>query len=184
MKRWGRAFVIVGSVVVLAHPAGAEIGWALRIPPRTDQPGWGRRGRGARAHRLLPDLRAGTGGGRRCCPRYRFLGGPQRAHRRRTRNACGHGSVVIGTEWDGTGFAGGSQSYTASTTCSSTTTWQVPNVGPEWNDRFSSGKGLGGCDTNRKFQHENFGGNVRVCTPNCADYGALGNQVTSLRWRI
>jgi hypothetical protein len=93
-------------------------------------------------------------------------------------------SVVIGTEWDGNNFTGQSNSYTAATTCSSSTTWQVANVGATWNDRFQSGKGFGGCDTNRKFQHENFGGTVRLCTPNCGDYGALSNQVTSLRWRI
>ncbi len=93
-------------------------------------------------------------------------------------------SVVIGTEWDGNGFTGETRSYTAATTCSAGTTWQVANVGAEWNDRFQSGKGFGGCNTNRKFQHENFGGTVRVCTPNCSDYGALSNQVTSLRWRV
>jgi hypothetical protein len=93
-------------------------------------------------------------------------------------------SVVIGTEWDGSSFTGESRSYTAATTCSAGTTWQVANVGAEFNDRFQSGKGFGGCDTNRKFQHENFGGTVRLCTPNCTDYGALSNQVTSLRWRV
>jgi hypothetical protein len=93
-------------------------------------------------------------------------------------------SVVIGTEWTLGNFGGGSESYSAPTTCSSSTTWQVANVGAAWNDQFSSGKGFGGCDTNRKFQHENFGGNVRVCTPNCTDYGTLSNQVTSLRWRV
>jgi hypothetical protein len=93
-------------------------------------------------------------------------------------------SVLIGTEYDGSGFTGGSNSYFASTTCTSTTTWQVANVGAAWNDRFQSGKGFGGCDTNRKFEHENFGGAVRTCTPNCTDYGTLSNQVTSLRWRV
>lgn len=93
-------------------------------------------------------------------------------------------SVLIGTEYDGSGFTGGSTSYFAATTCTAVTTWQVANVGPEWNDRFQSGKGFGGCDTNKKYQHENFGGTVRTCTPNCSDYGALNNQVTSLRWRV
>jgi hypothetical protein len=92
--------------------------------------------------------------------------------------------VLIGTEYDGAGFTNGSTSYFAATTCTAVTTWQVANVGPEWNDRFQSGKGFGGCDTNRKYQHENFAGTVRTCTPNCSDYGALSNQVTSLRWRV
>lgn len=93
-------------------------------------------------------------------------------------------SVLIGTEYDGSNFTGGSNSYFAPTTCTSSTTWQVANVGATWNDRFQSGKGFGGCDTNRKFEHQNYGGAVRLCTPNCSDYGALANEVTSLRWRV
>ena len=92
-------------------------------------------------------------------------------------------SVLIGTEYDQYNFGGTSQSYFASSTCSSGVIWSVPNVGPTWNDTFQSGKGFGGCDTNKKFEHENFAGAVRTCSPNCADYGALANEVTSLRWR-
>jgi hypothetical protein len=92
-------------------------------------------------------------------------------------------SVLIGTEYDGFGFGGDSRSYFASATCSSGVVWSVANVGATWNDRFQSGKGFGGCDTNKKFQHEDFTGDVKTCTPNCSDYGALANEVTSLRWR-
>jgi hypothetical protein len=93
------------------------------------------------------------------------------------------GSVLIGTEYDGSSYLGNSNSYFASTTCSGTVSWSVSYVGSTWNDRFQSGKGFGGCDTNRKFEHANFDGNVRTCTPNCGDYGALANEVSSLRWR-
>ncbi len=92
-------------------------------------------------------------------------------------------SVLIGTEYNLLNFGGDSQSYFASSTCSAGVVWSVANVGPTWNDKFQSGKGFGGCDTNKKFEHENFAGTVRTCTPNCADYGALENEVTSLRWR-
>lgn len=92
-------------------------------------------------------------------------------------------SVLIGTEFDAYGFGGGSESYFAPSTCSSSVSWSVSNVGAEWNDRFQSGKGFGGCDTNRKFEHADFSGDVRICTPNCMDYSALANEVTSLRWR-
>jgi hypothetical protein len=92
--------------------------------------------------------------------------------------------VLIGTEYNLTGFAGTSHNYFAPTTCSSVTTWQVAYVGDSLNDLFSSGKGFGGCDTNRKFEHSNFGGAVKTCTPNCSDYGALSNEVSSLRWRV
>ena len=91
--------------------------------------------------------------------------------------------VLIGTEYDGSGYVGASTSYFVPSTCSSTVTWQVSYVGDAWNDRFQSGKGFGGCDVNRKFQHSNFGGDVRTCTPNCTQYEVLGNEVSSLRWR-
>ena len=92
--------------------------------------------------------------------------------------------ILIGTEYLGTSFGGNSHDYFATTTCTALTTWQVAYVGDALNDVFSSGKGFGGCDTNRKFEHSNFGGAVRTCTPNCSDYGTLSNEVSSLRWRV
>jgi hypothetical protein len=97
--------------------------------------------------------------------------------------SAGASDVLIGTEWEELGFSQSSNSYFASATCSAQNTWQVSNVGATWNDRFESGKAFGGCDTNKKFEHADFGGAVRTCTPNCADYAALANEVSSLRWR-
>jgi hypothetical protein len=91
--------------------------------------------------------------------------------------------VLIGTEFVGTNYTGTSKSYFAPETCSIGVVWDVGNVGATWDDRFSSGKGFGGCDTNKKFEDTNFGGSVLTCTPNCANYGALSNQVSSLRWK-
>jgi hypothetical protein len=96
----------------------------------------------------------------------------------------GRASVLIGTEYDLTSFAGGSYDFFASSTCTASTTWQVANVGALWNDRFESGTGFGGCHTNKKFRNTNFGGTVVTCTPTCSNYGALNNQVSSLRWRV
>jgi hypothetical protein len=90
--------------------------------------------------------------------------------------------TLIGTEWGSVGYGGGSVSYYAPDSCAGTT-YAVAYVGDTWNDQFASGKGFGGCDTNRKFQHSNFGGSVLTCTPNCNDYGALRNEVSSLKWR-
>jgi hypothetical protein len=91
--------------------------------------------------------------------------------------------VLIGTEWNLNSYAGTSTSYFATSTCSSTQSWELSYVGDTWNDRFSSGKGFGGCNTNKKFEASNFGGSVLTCTPNCADYGALSNEVSSLKWK-
>lgn len=92
------------------------------------------------------------------------------------------GDTLIGTEWDDTGYGGGSKDYFANAGCANNT-WEDPQVGSTWNDRFESGKGFANCDHNRKFQHANFGGDVRLCTPNCSTYGALRNEVSSLRWK-
>jgi hypothetical protein len=90
--------------------------------------------------------------------------------------------TLIGTEWTSTGFGGLSASYYAPDSCAGTV-YAVAYVGDAWNDDFESGKGFGGCDANKKFQHRDFGGSVLTCTPNCSDYGALRNQVSSLKWR-
>ena len=88
------------------------------------------------------------------------------------------GSVVIGTEWIETGYASTSKSYFASVTCSSLVSWEVGYVTDQWNDRFESGKGFGGCDRNRKFADSQFGGASILCTPNCSTYGSLNNLVS------
>lgn len=93
-------------------------------------------------------------------------------------------SVLIGTEWDNLNYAGASSSYYASSTCTASTTWEKSYVGDLLNDMFSSGKGFGGCDTNKKFAASNFSGASVTCTPNCSTYGTVGNLVSSLRWRI
>jgi hypothetical protein len=92
-------------------------------------------------------------------------------------------SVLIGTEYNGQLFGGASNSYWAATTCTASTTWEVANVGGAWNDMFESGKGFGGCRTNKKFRNTNFTGSVVTCTPTCSNYGSLVNQVSSLKWR-
>jgi hypothetical protein len=92
-------------------------------------------------------------------------------------------TVMIGTEFTGTSFGGNSKSYFGSETCSATVTWEVSYVTDAWNDDFESGKGFGSCDHNKKFMDSNFGGSVLTCTPNCSDYGALRNEVSSLRWK-
>jgi hypothetical protein len=92
-------------------------------------------------------------------------------------------SVLIGTEYTETNFTASSKSYFADSTCSTGVTWEVSYVTDTWNDDFESGKGFGGCDTNKKFVGSNFAGNVLTCTPNCANYGDLKDEVSSLRWR-
>jgi hypothetical protein len=90
--------------------------------------------------------------------------------------------TLIGTEWLDSGYGGVSTSYWAPNACAGVT-YEVAYVGDFWNDRFESGKGFGGCDTNKKFVHANFGGDVLTCSPNCSYYGSLANEVSSLKWK-
>ena len=94
-------------------------------------------------------------------------------------------SILIGTEYVDANYltASGSSSYFANSTCTASTTWQVAWVGASWNDVFSSGRGYGGCNTNKKYAAVNFGGSVLTCTPDCSYYGLLNDQISSLRWR-
>jgi hypothetical protein len=94
----------------------------------------------------------------------------------------GGGDTLIGTEFNLANYGGSSKSYMAPDACAGNT-WEVDYVGDTWNDEFESGRGFGGCDTNKKFGHENFDGTVLTCSPSCGDYGALRNQVSSLRWK-
>jgi hypothetical protein len=92
------------------------------------------------------------------------------------------GLVLIGTEFNGSSYAGSSNDYFAPDTCQGNI-YEVAYVGDAWNDKFQSGKGFGGCDHNKKFVGSNFSGASLTCTPNCTSYGSLSNEVSSLRWR-
>jgi hypothetical protein len=89
---------------------------------------------------------------------------------------------VIGIEWDGQNYTGSGVVYEVASTCTTTTSWVLNYVGDTWNDRFESGKGYGGCNRNKKFEHADYGGAVRTCKPNCTSYEALNNEVSSLKW--
>ena len=94
----------------------------------------------------------------------------------------GSGDVLIGIEYNEPAYEGSSFSYYAPTGCLNTT-WEVSYVGSNWNNIFESGKAFGACDRNRKYAGSNFIGDSLLCTPNCANYGTLRNDVSSLRWR-
>lgn len=93
----------------------------------------------------------------------------------------GGGDTPIGTEWSSISYSGGSRTYVAPDACAGNV-WELGDIGV-WNNEFESGKGLGGCDTNKRFSQVNFGGAVVTCTPNCPDYVDLRNDVSSLRWK-
>ncbi|MEX0754060.1 MAG: hypothetical protein WD206_05095 [Actinomycetota bacterium] len=90
-------------------------------------------------------------------------------------------TFLIGIEWTLVNHDGGSRSYYFDRACNSNPI--EVNIGATWNDKFESGKGFSGCGNNRKFEHVNQQGDVKICSPNCSSYHALNNNVSSLRWK-
>jgi hypothetical protein len=176
--------VVIGlGIVAVGAPAGAHMGHhcVYRLDPVS------RTGRVVEARlvaegcygTLAEALSAGTGGSLRIDASVT----PATLTQRTLDDATvALSEVVIGIEYTGVGYGGQSASYTAPDTCANTT-YEISYVGNAWNDTFVSGKGFGGCDHNKKFQNSNFLGDVLTCTPNCNDYGALRNEVSSLRWK-
>jgi hypothetical protein len=93
------------------------------------------------------------------------------------------GLELVGTEYRSTNFDGTAENYFGNNTCQNGNIVEAANLPAGEDDQFESGKGFGGCDTNKKFAGPWFGGDVETCTPNCSTYGPLRNEVSSLRWR-
>ncbi|MEA2556582.1 MAG: hypothetical protein QOG88_120 [Actinomycetota bacterium] len=186
MKRFITIFAVALTVFACAQPAGAAAAsnCAYVLVPVSDEPG---------SSLATPELigcyatysaalSAGSDGA---------ITVPSSMTPRRLSDAIladstvdsGLSGVLIGTEWTQSSYAGASNSYFATSTCSSTQSWDLSYVGDAWNDRFNSGKGFGGCDTNKKFQDPNFGGTVLACTPPCSESGSLNNEGSSFRWK-
>ena len=149
-------------------------GAPLRRAPRG---ALGDRGRGhrcrARRGRVLPDVRA-SARSRDGWPRSRLPEGVSPAELTEPMLEAMPSPAPATSARDGVRrheFRRRFEHYFASSGCASTT-WQVPNVGATWNDRFESGKGSATCDRQPEVPARGFRWVVRVaCTPNCATYG-------------
>jgi hypothetical protein len=91
-------------------------------------------------------------------------------------------SFLIGREFNETSYVNLLQEYFASAACTNSSGWEVGYVGDALNDRFESGKGFSNCDWNYKWEGSQFRFARRECNPNCANYMALNNEVSSLKW--
>jgi hypothetical protein len=96
--------------------------------------------------------------------------------------AAAASSFLIGREYNSINYANLLKEYFVGSACTNSSGWTVSYVGDALNDRFESGKGFSNCDHNYKYEHSGFRGARRHCSPNCADYGVLRNEVSSLKW--
>lgn len=95
-------------------------------------------------------------------------------------------SVVLGIDYQYSNYnntiAGWTATWTASSGCTSSLSWTVSNVGSRYNDQISSAKAFSNCNKYHHYEHENYGGAVLTCRPNCDYMGVMDNQTTSLSW--
>jgi hypothetical protein len=97
-------------------------------------------------------------------------------------------SVLLGIEYDGTGYSGASKAFYGSsgTGCSSGATYGFPNLGSYgWNDRTSSATSYAGC-RGQHYQDAGYAsGSVAsvTCSPNCSSMGLMNNQTSSIVYR-
>ena len=87
--------------------------------------------------------------------------------------------VVIGVDWELPSKGGASVVWETPTGCDFSHWYLLGNVGSNWNDRIQSAKGFSGCVRYRHFEHEEYQGLVRTCTPYCQ---AMPSWTTSLQW--
>lgn len=94
--------------------------------------------------------------------------------------------VVIGIDWDSSGFAGSSYTWVVSgeTGCTSSTQFSISSIPTGWDDRVSSVRGFSGCNYYYHYQNASFGGLSITCnTSGCSTMGSLDNATSSERWR-
>lgn len=94
-------------------------------------------------------------------------------------------AVVLGVNYDWQSYGGQSWIWEASSTCTSSTSWYVSNVGTGFgsaDNRFESSKAYDGCDVFKHYEHPSYEGSQHHCTPNCTTLSLLNNQVSSLSW--
>ena len=92
-------------------------------------------------------------------------------------------TYVLSIEYVGTYEDGSSRSFTGDRPCSSAVGYNMGSMPSGWNDIISSSRGYSGCNTVIHYEHINYRGATRTCTPACNTMGVMNNQTSSLRWR-
>lgn len=91
------------------------------------------------------------------------------------RAASTSASYVLGTYYDQTNYTGQTWQYWGNASCTSTSGYNLATLSTGWggaDNRFESSESHSNCDENRLYEHQYYGGAVRLCTPDCNDLGA------------
>lgn len=89
-------------------------------------------------------------------------------------------SVVLGLDYNDSGYHGTSTYWTASSGCTSTQSWALNYVGDYWNDRISSAHGgFSNCNHYHHYQDIGYGGPQIDCHPDCSTMGVMNDATSS-----
>ena len=93
-------------------------------------------------------------------------------------------SVIIAEDFSGANYTGSRLQWIASTGCSILKSYAFKSMPNGWDNVVSSSKAFSGCNKNRLYEYQNYGGATQLCSPNCASLGAMDNKTSSrkLSW--
>lgn len=91
-------------------------------------------------------------------------------------------TYVLSIEYTSTYQNGSSRSFTGDHPCT-VVGYGLESVSSGWNDIISSSHGYSGCNTVIHYEHIDYRGATRTCTPTCNTMGVMDNATSSLRWR-
>jgi hypothetical protein len=91
-------------------------------------------------------------------------------------------SVVLGVDWDYPNKGGENRLWTASSTCTPSSSWALRWVGSDWNDRTASAQGYGDCHHYHHYENIDYGGSQIDCHSYCATMGVMTDATSSESW--
>ncbi len=98
-----------------------------------------------------------------------------------------HGQLttIIGIHWEHVDRGGRDRIYFVKGTkpCSKGRIWQIGQLDAGWDRLISSAESFGGCGAFEQFRDARHRGPSLVCTPYCASFGTLNDEISSVRWK-
>lgn len=91
-------------------------------------------------------------------------------------------TYVLSIEYMATDQTGSSRSFTGGAPCTATRGYNMGSMPSGWNDVISSSRGYSNCNKVEHYEHINYRGAVRACTPTCNTMGIMNNETSSMWW--
>lgn len=100
-----------------------------------------------------------------------------------TGDVTAQSDAVIGIDYQDSGFRGNTYTWTGSDAngCRNGSTYAVPSMPNNWDNKVSSARGFTGCQSFIHYQDQNYGGASINCA--CSSMGIMNDRTSSEQWR-